>query len=134
MFITLTADDAIQSYTLDALNALIKGRKNPNGCPVSTTYFNSLDYTNYSMVTDWYVAGHEIADHTMTHVGQPSSAEVSASPFTKEDYVLRILHAIGLWESHCAQRLGRPPIQGNHWLSRSVSQLFSGHAQDAGAL
>lgn len=76
MFITLTADDAIQSYTLDALNALIGGRKNPNGCPVSTVYFNSLDYTNYSMVTEWYVAGHEIADHTITHVAQPSISEV----------------------------------------------------------
>lgn len=29
------------------------------------TYFVSLNYTNYSMVTDWYVAGNEIADHTV---------------------------------------------------------------------
>jgi hypothetical protein len=28
------------------------------------TYFTSLSYTNYSMVTDWYVAGNEIADHS----------------------------------------------------------------------
>lgn len=78
-FITVTADDAIQSYTLDVLNALTKGRKNPNGCPVTTTYFNSLDYTNYSMVTDYYVAGNEVADHTITHVAQPGIAEVSGN-------------------------------------------------------
>jgi hypothetical protein len=61
---------------MDALNSLVKGRKNPNGCPVSTTYFTSLDYTNYSMVTNYYVAGNEVADHTITHVGSPSIAEV----------------------------------------------------------
>lgn len=25
------------------------------------TYFTSLNYTNYTLVTDWYVAGNEIA-------------------------------------------------------------------------
>lgn len=48
-FITLTADDAIQSYTLDAVNSLIGSRKNPNGCSIKMTYFTSLSYTNYSM-------------------------------------------------------------------------------------
>ena len=28
------------------------------------TYYTSLAYTNYTLVTDWYVAGNEIADHT----------------------------------------------------------------------
>lgn len=28
------------------------------------TYYTSIDYTNYTLVTDWYVAGNEIADHT----------------------------------------------------------------------
>lgn len=28
------------------------------------TYYTSLTYTNYGLVTDWYVAGNEIADHT----------------------------------------------------------------------
>lgn len=28
------------------------------------TYFTSLNYTNYTLVTDWFVAGNEIADHT----------------------------------------------------------------------
>lgn len=79
MFITLTADDAIQSYTLDAVKNLIGSRKNPNGCPAKMTYFTSLSYTNYSMVTDWYVAGNEIADHTMTHVGVPPQNEVSGN-------------------------------------------------------
>lgn len=40
------------------------------------TYFTSLSYTNYSMVTEWYVAGNEIADHTMTHAGTPNASEI----------------------------------------------------------
>ncbi|KAL8279618.1 hypothetical protein RQP46_007931 [Phenoliferia psychrophenolica] len=64
-FITFTADDAIESYTTEAVNHFLAQRKNPNGCAPKMTYFTS---TNYSMVTDWYVAGNEIADHTMTHV------------------------------------------------------------------
>jgi hypothetical protein len=75
-FITFTADDAVQTYTLDAINQFLAQRKNPNGCPVLMTYFTSLNYTNYGNVTDWYVAGNEIADHTMTHVAIPPQDEV----------------------------------------------------------
>ncbi|KAK4053645.1 hypothetical protein OIO90_003884 [Microbotryomycetes sp. JL221] len=75
-FITFTSDDAIQSYTMEVLNYLLGNRTNPNGCPVKSTYFNSLTYSNYSMVTDFFVAGNEVADHTMTHVGKPNSSEI----------------------------------------------------------
>lgn len=63
-FIVYTADDAVQSYTLDSVNQFLAQRKNPNGCPIKMTYFTSLNYTNYTLVTDWFVAGNEIADHT----------------------------------------------------------------------
>lgn len=63
------------------------------------TYFTSLNYTNYTLVTDWYVAGNEIADHTyvffrltvlfallicifarrMTHVGVPPADEINGN-------------------------------------------------------
>lgn len=59
-----TADDAIQSYTLNSVNQFLAQRKNPNGCRPAMTYYTSLSYTNYTLVTDWYVAGNEIADHT----------------------------------------------------------------------
>ncbi|GAA5827690.1 hypothetical protein JCM11251_001788 [Rhodosporidiobolus azoricus] len=75
-FVTFTADDAIQSYTTEVMNHFLAQRKNPNGCAPKMTYFTSLSYTNYSMVTDWYVAGNEIADHTMTHAGTPNASEV----------------------------------------------------------
>ncbi|GAA5858698.1 hypothetical protein JCM8547_001429 [Rhodosporidiobolus lusitaniae] len=75
-FVTFTADDAIQSYTTEVMDFFLKDRKNPNGCAPKMTYFTSLSYTNYSMVTDWFVSGNEIADHTMTHAGTPNASEV----------------------------------------------------------
>ncbi|KAH8922277.1 hypothetical protein BT69DRAFT_1312656 [Atractiella rhizophila] len=78
-FVTLTADDAVQKYTIDTINGFLAHRRNPNGCAPKMTYFTSLNYTNYSMVTDWFVAGNEIADHTMTHVGIPPSAEIQGN-------------------------------------------------------
>ncbi|KAG7100141.1 hypothetical protein E1B28_001921 [Marasmius oreades] len=81
-FIVFTADDAVQSYTLDVVNQLLAHRKNPNGCPPKMTYYTSLSYTNYTLVTDWYVAGNEIADHTMTHVGDPPEEEINGNLVT----------------------------------------------------
>jgi hypothetical protein len=78
-FIVFTADDAVQSYTLDAVNQFLAHRQNPNGCQPKMTYYVSLNYTNYTLVTDWYVAGNEIADHTMTHVGQARSDEINGN-------------------------------------------------------
>jgi hypothetical protein len=89
--------DAVQSYTLDAVNQFLAQRKNPNGCRPKMTYFTSLNFTNYTLVTDWYVAGNEIADHTcapflhrrrvssrsrpcrMTHVGSPAADEINGN-------------------------------------------------------
>jgi len=50
-FIVFTADDAVQAYTLDAVNQFLAHRKNPNGCTPKMTYFTSLNYTNYTLVT-----------------------------------------------------------------------------------
>lgn len=52
----------MKTYTTKAIESLVKQRSNPNGCPISMTYFTSLSYTNYSLVTEWYAAGNEIAD------------------------------------------------------------------------
>lgn len=78
-FIVFTADDAVQGYALDAIKSVIGQRVNPNGCPVKMTYFVTTQYTNYSLVTDWFVAGNEIAGHTMTHIGAPPSNEINGN-------------------------------------------------------
>jgi hypothetical protein len=78
-FIIFTADDAVQSYTLDAVNQFLAQRKNPNGCQPKMTYYVSVNFTNFTAVTDWFVAGNEIADHTMTHVGDPPQDEIDGN-------------------------------------------------------
>jgi hypothetical protein len=51
MFVVFTADDAVQSYTLGSVNQFLAHRQNPNGCAPKMTYFTSLNYTNYTLVT-----------------------------------------------------------------------------------
>ncbi|GAA5904460.1 hypothetical protein JCM8208_004199 [Rhodotorula glutinis] len=79
-FVTFTADDAIQLYTKEVMSYFLGGRKNPNGCTPRMTYYTSLSYTNYSMVTEMYVNNNtEIADHTMTHAGTPNVSEITGN-------------------------------------------------------
>ncbi|PWN22436.1 hypothetical protein BCV69DRAFT_281430 [Microstroma glucosiphilum] len=79
-FIVLTADDAVQSYTVDALETLIGGRTNGNGCKATLSYYTSLSYTNYSMITELAVDRHwEFADHTVSHVGAPAKDEIAGN-------------------------------------------------------
>jgi hypothetical protein len=42
-------------------------RNNPNGCPVQTTFFAQVAYTDPYLLTQWYANGHEVADHSFTH-------------------------------------------------------------------
>ena len=70
LFITLTFDDSVNSILMPVIEkdtAFV----NPNGCPLSATFFVSTQYTEYWLVQKLYSLGHEIAVHTMTHVAQP---------------------------------------------------------------
>ncbi|KDE02386.1 hypothetical protein MVLG_07058 [Microbotryum lychnidis-dioicae p1A1 Lamole] len=113
-FITVTADDAVNTFTIEVLDYLLSKRKNPNGCQPKMTYFNSLMYSNYSMVTDWFVAGNEIADHTMTHVGDPPAVSAKRSTLSASmtgEIFDRIFE--GLTPSHACCDLTPTEINGN---------------------
>ncbi|RIA97714.1 hypothetical protein C1645_751818 [Glomus cerebriforme] len=75
-FVQITFDDSIQPNTLKVANELIGKRVNPNGCPIKGTYYVSIQYTDFSLVTQWYAAGNEVADHTMTHPQDPFDDEI----------------------------------------------------------
>jgi peptidoglycan/xylan/chitin deacetylase (PgdA/CDA1 family) len=66
-FVFLTFDDAIQQGNYEIYSRLFDNLTNPDGCPVSATFFMSHDYTDYSKVHDLYVKHHEIALHSITH-------------------------------------------------------------------
>lgn len=82
-FIVFTADDAVQTYTINSVNQFLAQRRNPNGCTPLMSYYVSLQYTNYSMVTELYVNGNDVGDHTMTHQEQPATtAEIDGNLIT----------------------------------------------------
>ncbi|EGF81519.1 hypothetical protein BATDEDRAFT_10655 [Batrachochytrium dendrobatidis JAM81] len=67
-FVVVTFDDSVQASVWPQANALFKNRKNPNGCPALGTWFAQVYYSDPILLTQWYAAGNEIADHTVTHV------------------------------------------------------------------
>ena len=42
-------------------------RTNPNGCPVSVTFYVSHNGTRYDVVSEFYRRGHELASHSVSH-------------------------------------------------------------------
>lgn len=78
LFITLTFDDSVNSIVLPVIinDTLGSGYVNPNGCPLSATFFVSTQYTDYSNVQYLYSMGHEIATHTMNHVSTAPLNEI----------------------------------------------------------
>ncbi|EGI57841.1 hypothetical protein G5I_14028 [Acromyrmex echinatior] len=66
--VLLTFDDSVNDLNKGLYSDLFeKGRKNPNGCPISATFYVSHEWTDYSQVQNLYASGHEIASHTVSH-------------------------------------------------------------------
>lgn len=64
-----TFDDAVTPTNKVIYDRLFddKKRKNPNKCPIRATFFNSHNWTIYSLVSDLYKQGHEFGSHSITH-------------------------------------------------------------------
>lgn len=67
-FVMVTFDDAITTLNVKTYRRLSEGRENPNGCPISMTFFASHEYNDYEFVNELYKKGHEIAVHSITWV------------------------------------------------------------------
>ncbi|XP_014470656.1 PREDICTED: uncharacterized protein LOC106742321 isoform X1 [Dinoponera quadriceps] len=66
--VLLTFDDAVNDLNRPLYSDLFEnGRKNPNGCPISATFYVSHEWTDYSQVQNLYADGHEMASHTVSH-------------------------------------------------------------------
>lgn len=83
--ILLTFDDAINfdNYDIYQQKIFTPNRKNPNGCPIRSTFFVSHQYTNYQLVQKLWNEGHEISIHSITHRGPEEWWSKNA---TVEDY------------------------------------------------
>lgn len=65
--VLLTFDDAVNDLNNPLYTELFDNdRKNPNGCPISATFYVSHEWTDYSQVQNLYAAGHEMASHTVS--------------------------------------------------------------------
>lgn len=63
----MTFDDAINEVNSEHYEDLFnRGRKNPNGCPISASFYVSHEWTDYSLVQNLYADGHEMASHTVS--------------------------------------------------------------------
>ncbi|KAL3290229.1 hypothetical protein HHI36_023586 [Cryptolaemus montrouzieri] len=66
--VLLTFDDSVNDLNKGLYQDLFeRGRVNPNGCPISATFYVSHEWTDYSQVQNLYSDGHEIASHTVSH-------------------------------------------------------------------
>ncbi|RZB40330.1 chitin deacetylase, partial [Asbolus verrucosus] len=65
--IALTIDEAVTNDSFVNLwQPLLFDRKNPDGNPITATFFVSHEYTDYSRVQELYVRGFEIGDNSIT--------------------------------------------------------------------
>ncbi|KAI8919547.1 hypothetical protein BC831DRAFT_481476 [Entophlyctis helioformis] len=78
-FITLTFDDSINSVLIDQIRNYTSAYTNPNGCPLAATFFLSTQYTDFWLAQQMYGAGHEIAVHTINHIGDPPLGEITGA-------------------------------------------------------
>ncbi|XP_063701233.1 uncharacterized protein LOC134831435 [Culicoides brevitarsis] len=66
--VLLTFDDSVNDLNKGLYQDLFeRGRVNPNGCPISATFYVSHEWTDYSQVQNLYSDGHEMASHTVSH-------------------------------------------------------------------
>ncbi|CEO99157.1 hypothetical protein PBRA_001062, partial [Plasmodiophora brassicae] len=76
MFIVLTHDDAVHSFSTNTVLNVVRGLSNPNGCDLPVTWYVSVEYTLPHLVRHVYDMNHEIATHTVHHVGLPDRDEI----------------------------------------------------------
>lgn len=65
--VLMTFDDAVNDLNKGLYAELFeRGRVNPNGCPISATFYVSHEWTDYGLVQSLYADGHEMASHTVS--------------------------------------------------------------------
>jgi hypothetical protein len=63
----LTFDDSVSDLNKGLYKDIFSNhRNNPNGCPITATFYISHEWTDYSHVQNIYADGHEIASHSIS--------------------------------------------------------------------
>ena len=83
--VTISFDDGLRVEDYERYySQFLNGRKNPNGCPIPLTFFITHNYTDYALTEDLFSAGHEAADHSVTHREEPWWLNASVADLTAE--------------------------------------------------
>jgi hypothetical protein len=65
--VILTFDDSVSDLNKNLYKDLFSShRNNPNGCPITATFYISHEWTDYSQVQNIHADGHEIASHSIS--------------------------------------------------------------------
>ncbi|XP_041357419.1 chitin deacetylase 7-like [Gigantopelta aegis] len=71
-------DDALNGQMAQHYRKLFSSdRKNPNDCPISMSLYVQHDYTDYSLVREFYKKGMEIGVHSVTHTNIDTEAKLA---------------------------------------------------------
>ncbi|KAH0568506.1 chitin deacetylase 8 [Cotesia glomerata] len=100
--VLLTFDDATTGQTYGKFSEALFNRKNPDGCPIAATHFLSHEYTDYTLVHDLWLKGHEVALHSITHAPiQDYWLKINLTTFKAEFDDMRqiVMHFAGIPKS-----------------------------------
>ena len=65
--VMLTFDDSVSDLNKNLYKDIFSShRTNPNGCPITATFYISHEWTDYSQVQNLFAEGHEIASHSIS--------------------------------------------------------------------
>lgn len=63
----LTFDDAVSISNMPYYREALYNRRNPDNCPIQSTFFVSHEYTDYTSVHELHSRGMEVSLHSITH-------------------------------------------------------------------
>ncbi|GAB6023473.1 Cytidine deaminase 5 [Chamberlinius hualienensis] len=108
--VVLTFDDSVNEINYGFYSSFLANRNNPNGCPISATFYVSHEWTDHAKVNQLYNAGHEIASHSISH---SDGASFTRDRWTKEiDGQRRILSALSGIKLSDIKGMRAPFLQG----------------------
>lgn len=81
----LTFDDAVTQLNNEYYK-FFDGKRNPDGCPISATFFIAHEYCDYTIVHDLYEKGHEIALHSITHTTNTEYWKTASVDLLKKEF------------------------------------------------
>ena len=84
MFVYFSFDDAITPWNIRFYRQLFSDEhRNPDGCPIRATFFNSHHNTQYGLLQELWQLKHEVASHSISHRGPSTWWSINA---TQQDW------------------------------------------------